>query len=61
MLLVPMGEYPEQSEADQLTVAFNGRIVDVENPDPVVLTGDQLHHDILDSQSALFYVVAPIT
>jgi predicted phosphodiesterase len=34
--------------------------LDVEKPDLVILTGDQLHHDILDSQSALFKVVAPL-
>jgi hypothetical protein len=35
-------------------------ILDVEKPDLVILTGDQLHHDILDSQTTLFKVVAPI-
>ncbi|WQF76998.1 Putative calcineurin-like phosphoesterase domain, ApaH type, metallo-dependent phosphatase [Colletotrichum destructivum] len=49
-----------ESEADPLTVGFIGRILDVEKPDLVVLTGDQLHHDIPDSKSALFKVVAPI-
>jgi hypothetical protein len=49
-----------ESEADPLTVDFIGRILDVEKPDLVVLTGDQLHHGIPDSQSALFKVVAPI-
>jgi hypothetical protein len=49
-----------ESEADPLTVEFIGKILDVEKPDLVVLTGDQLHHDIPDSQSALFKVVAPI-
>uniref|UniRef100_L2GHD0 Phosphatase dcr2 n=1 Tax=Colletotrichum fructicola (strain Nara gc5) TaxID=1213859 RepID=L2GHD0_COLFN len=49
-----------ESEADSLTVGFIGKILDVENPDLVILTGDQLHHDILDSKSALFKVVAPI-
>lgn len=47
-------------EADPLTVDFIGKVLDVEKPDLVVLTGDQLHHDISDSQSALFKVVAPI-
>ena len=54
------GKYLPESEADPLTVEFIGRILDVEKPDLVVLTGDQLHHDILDSQSALLKVVAPI-
>lgn len=48
------------SEADPLTVNFLGRVLDLESPDLVVLTGDQMHHDISDSQSALFKVVAPI-
>lgn len=54
------GKYLPKSEADPLTVNFIGRILDTEQPDLVVLTGDQLHHDISDSQTALFKVVAPI-
>ncbi|KAK2021892.1 Metallo-dependent phosphatase [Colletotrichum zoysiae] len=54
------GEYLRTSEADPLTVNFIGEILDVEKPDLVVLTGDQVHHDIPDTQSALFKVVAPI-
>lgn len=54
------GKNLPESEADPLTVGFIGRILDVEKPDLVILTGDQLHHDIPDSQSALFKVVAPI-
>jgi hypothetical protein len=54
------GNHLPKSEADPLTVNFIGKILDVEKPDLVVLTGDQLHHDIPDSQSALFKVVAPI-
>lgn len=49
-----------ESEADTLTVNFIGKILDLEKPDLVVLTGDQVHHDTLDSQTALFKVVAPI-
>jgi hypothetical protein len=49
-----------KSEADPLTVRFMEAILDVEKPDLVILTRDQLHHDILDSQTALFKVVAPI-
>lgn len=48
-----------KSEADPLTVDFIGQILDVEKPDLVILTGDQLHHDISDSQSALLKLVAP--
>ncbi|KAF2271943.1 Metallo-dependent phosphatase [Westerdykella ornata] len=54
------GNHLPESEADPLTVEFIGKILDVEKPDLVILTGDQLHHDIPDSQSALFKVVAPI-
>ena len=49
-----------ESEADPLTVQFIGNVLDVEKADLVILAGDQLHHDIPDSQSALFKVVAPI-
>ena len=49
-----------ESDADPLTAKFIVQVLDVEKPDLVVLTGDQLHHDIPDSQSALFKVVAPI-
>ncbi|MCJ1379608.1 purple acid phosphatase [Xylographa soralifera] len=54
------GKNLPESEADPLTVDFIGKILDVEKPDLVILTGDQLHHDISDSQTALFKVVAPI-
>jgi hypothetical protein len=54
------GKNLPESEADPLTVDFIGRVLDVEKPDLVVLAGDQLHHDISDSKSALFKVVAPI-
>ncbi|KAI1328414.1 Metallo-dependent phosphatase-like protein [Xylariaceae sp. FL0255] len=48
------------SVADPLTVSFIERILDDEKPDLALLTGDQIHHDVLDSQSALFKVVAPL-
>lgn len=54
------GQPLPESAADPLTVNFLRRILDVEKPDLVILTGDQLHHDIPDSQSALFKVVAPL-
>ncbi|KAH9215660.1 Metallo-dependent phosphatase-like protein [Leptodontidium sp. 2 PMI_412] len=54
------GKALPESEADPLTVIFLGKILDEEKPDLVILTGDQLHHDIPDSQSALFKVVAPL-
>lgn len=49
------------SEADPRTVEFIRRNLDIEKPDLVILTGNQLHHDIPNSQSALFKIVAPIT
>lgn len=48
------------SEANPLTVKFLGSILDVEMPDLVVLTGDQIHRDIPVGQSALFKVLAPV-
>ncbi|KAF2632353.1 Metallo-dependent phosphatase [Macroventuria anomochaeta] len=54
------GNFRPELEADTLTVNFIGKILDVEKPNLVILTGDQLHHDIPDSQSALFKVVAPM-
>lgn len=56
----PDGQPLPKSEADPLTVQFLGEILDVEKPDLVLLTGDHVHHDILDTQSALFKVVAPL-
>jgi hypothetical protein len=54
------GQPLPKSEADLLTINFMGEVLDIEKPDLVILTGDQLHHDILDSQSTLFKVVAPL-
>lgn len=48
------------SEADPLTVDFLRKVLDDEKPDLVILTGDQVHHDIPDTQTALFKVVAPL-
>jgi hypothetical protein len=42
------------AEADPLTTSFVRSILRDEMPDLVVLTGDQLHHDLPDSESALF-------
>ncbi|KAF2014141.1 Metallo-dependent phosphatase [Aaosphaeria arxii CBS 175.79] len=58
--LGPNGELLPDREADPLTVKFIEEILDVEKPDLVLLTGDQLHHDILDSQSPLLKLVAPL-
>jgi hypothetical protein len=58
--LGPDGQPLPAMEADPLTMKFVGEILDVEKPDLVILTGDQLHHNILDSKSALFKVVAPM-
>jgi predicted phosphodiesterase len=49
-----------ETEADPLTTQFIRNILNIEKPDLVVLTGDQLHHDILDSQTALLKVAAPM-
>ncbi|OBT79998.1 hypothetical protein VF21_01107 [Pseudogymnoascus sp. 05NY08] len=48
------------SDADPLTVKFIGNILDVEKPDLVVLSGDQLHHDVKDSPTAIYKLFAPI-
>ena len=53
------GQPLPKPEADPLTVSFVGGILDVEKLDPVILTEDQLHHDILDSKATLFKTVAP--
>ncbi|KAF2741877.1 Metallo-dependent phosphatase [Sporormia fimetaria CBS 119925] len=54
------GNALEELEADPLTVEFLSSILDKEKPDLVVFTGDLLHHNILDSQTTLFKVVAPV-
>ncbi|KAJ4353616.1 uncharacterized protein N0V89_005346 [Didymosphaeria variabile] len=58
--LGPDGQALPVHDADPHTVRLVGHILDIEQPDLVVFTGDQLHHDILDSQTALFKVVAPV-
>jgi hypothetical protein len=54
------GQFLPESVADPLTVRFLEEMLDIEKPDLVLLTGDQVHHDIPDTQSALFKVVAPL-
>ncbi|KAF2667406.1 Metallo-dependent phosphatase [Microthyrium microscopicum] len=54
------GQPLPESEADPFTARLMSEILDVEKPDLVLLTGDQLHHDIADSQSAMFKVFAPM-
>ena len=54
------GQPLPESEADPLTVEFLGKVLDIEKPDLVILSGDQIHHDASDSQSTLFKVVAPL-
>ncbi|VUC24891.1 unnamed protein product [Clonostachys rosea] len=54
------GNHLPESVADPLTMEFIGEILDIEQPDLVILNGDQLHHDIADSQSALFKVASPM-
>lgn len=53
------GKHLPESEADPLTVKFIEKVLDHEQPDLVVFTGDQIHHDVSDTQSALFKAVAP--
>ncbi|RDW58893.1 metallo-dependent phosphatase-2 [Coleophoma cylindrospora] len=54
------GKILPESKADPLTVDFIGKILDIEKPDLVVFTGDQLHYDLPDTQSALFKLYAPV-
>lgn len=53
------GQLLPESEADPITINFLETILDIEQPDLVILTGDQLHHGALDAQSALLKLVAP--
>lgn len=46
--------------ADPKTLSFVEAILEKEKPNLVVLGGDQLHHDIDDSQTAIFKVAAPM-
>jgi hypothetical protein len=54
------GNHLPESEADPLTVNFIEKVLRDEEPGLVVFTGDQLHHDLPDSLTALLKVVAPI-
>lgn len=49
-----------KSETDSLTIDFIEKNLNVEKSDLVVLTENQLYHDIFDSQSALFKMIASI-
>lgn len=50
--------------ADPRTIAFISNILDVEKPDLVVLTGDQLHYcrnyGYMDAETGLYKLLAPI-
>ncbi|KAK1689358.1 hypothetical protein BDP55DRAFT_691527 [Colletotrichum godetiae] len=46
------------SEADPNTIQFFGDILDVEKPDLVILSGDQVHHGVSNTQTPLFKVVS---
>lgn len=48
-----------ESEADPLTIEFIENILDIEKPDLVVLSGDQLHHDNFDSSTPIYKLFAP--
>lgn len=54
------GRLLPEIEADPKTVAFLEEVVDVERPDLVILTGDQLHETVLDAQSVILKLVAPL-
>ncbi|KAH4202905.1 hypothetical protein HBI95_159550 [Parastagonospora nodorum] len=54
------GKNLPESQADSRTVDFINQIVAAEKPDLVMLPGDLLHHDIPDSQTALFKLLAPL-
>lgn len=54
------GKNLPESEADPRTVDFIGQVLDIEKPDLTVFTGDQLHHDVSDSQTALVKIFAPV-
>lgn len=49
-----------ECDADPRTVRFIEKILDVEKPDLVIFAGDQLHHDVEDSHTALLKLFAPI-
>jgi NADH:ubiquinone oxidoreductase subunit K len=49
-----------ESETDSLTINFIEKILNVEKSNLVILTEDQLHHDIFDSQFALFKMIVSI-
>lgn len=46
--------------ADRKTLSFVETILEKEKPNLVILGGDQLHHDIDDSQTAIFKAAAPM-
>lgn len=55
------GKKRPESKADILTIAFIERILDIEQPDLVILLGDQLHHDTTyDSLTTIFRLLDPI-
>lgn len=54
------GKYLPECDADPRTVKFIEKILDIEKPDLVVFSGDQLHHDVEDSHTALLKLFAPI-
>ena len=54
------GKNLPESDADPRTVKLMEEVLDVEKPDLVILSGDQLHHGNPDSLTALLKVVAPM-
>jgi hypothetical protein len=54
------GNYLPECDADPRTVKFIEKILDVEKPDLVILAGDNLHHDVRDSDTTLLKLLAPM-
>jgi predicted MPP superfamily phosphohydrolase len=60
--IYPEIDYPNKNcLADKLTLDFINQVLDLENPDMVVLTGDQIYgQDSFDSETTIFKVVKPL-
>ncbi|KAI9686812.1 MAG: purple acid phosphatase [Bogoriella megaspora] len=54
------GQPLPESEADPLTIRLMEKILDIEKPDLVILTGDQLDEDNVDTETAILKLIAPL-
>jgi predicted MPP superfamily phosphohydrolase len=54
------GNHLPEGKTNPLTINFIEKILNVEKLDLIILTKDQLHYNISNSQSALFKIVTPI-